>query len=59
MRFLIREGNPYTAITQVASELRADAVMVGAPMQPGHRIVGLAPGPRGPLARHRRAVGRS
>jgi nucleotide-binding universal stress UspA family protein len=39
-RFLVREGNPYTAITEVASELHADAVMVGASMQPGHRIVG-------------------
>jgi nucleotide-binding universal stress UspA family protein len=39
-RFLVREGSPYTAITGVASELHADAVMVGASMQPGHRIVG-------------------
>ena len=39
-RFLVRSGNPYTAITEVASELHADAVMVGASMQPGHRIVG-------------------
>jgi nucleotide-binding universal stress UspA family protein len=39
-RFLVREGNPYTAITELASELHADAVMVGASMQPGHRIVG-------------------
>jgi nucleotide-binding universal stress UspA family protein len=35
-----REGNPYTEITRLADELRVDAVVVGASMQAGHRLVG-------------------
>jgi nucleotide-binding universal stress UspA family protein len=35
-----RNGNPYTQITRLANELRVDAVVVGASMQAGHRLVG-------------------
>jgi nucleotide-binding universal stress UspA family protein len=35
-----REGNPYTEITRLADELRVDAVVVGASMRAGHRLVG-------------------
>ena len=33
-------GDPYTAITRIADELRADAVVVGASTRAGHRLVG-------------------
>lgn len=35
-----RAGNPYTEITRLADELRVDAVVVGASMRAGHRLVG-------------------
>jgi nucleotide-binding universal stress UspA family protein len=35
-----RDGNPYTEITRLADELRVDAVVVGASMRAGHRLVG-------------------
>jgi nucleotide-binding universal stress UspA family protein len=35
-----REGNPYREITRLANELRVDAVVVGASMRAGHRLVG-------------------
>lgn len=35
-----RSGNPYKEIVAVATERRADAVVVGASMQAGHRLVG-------------------
>jgi nucleotide-binding universal stress UspA family protein len=35
-----REGSPYHEIARLAEELRADALVVGASMQAGHRIVG-------------------
>ena len=38
--FLERQGNPLTEICALADELRADAVIVGASTQAGHRIVG-------------------
>jgi nucleotide-binding universal stress UspA family protein len=33
-------GDPYTALTRIADELRADAVVVGASARAGHRLVG-------------------
>jgi nucleotide-binding universal stress UspA family protein len=33
-------GDPFTAITRIADELRADAVVVGASTRLGHRLVG-------------------
>jgi nucleotide-binding universal stress UspA family protein len=39
-RFVVRDGNPFTAITALAEELKADAIMVGASMQPGHKFIG-------------------
>ena len=38
--FLEREGNPYKELIAVAHDLRVDAIVVGASMQAGHRIVG-------------------
>lgn len=35
-----RTGNPFKEIVAVATERRADAVVVGASMQAGHRLVG-------------------
>jgi nucleotide-binding universal stress UspA family protein len=38
--FVRRRGNPYLELVRVAGELRVDAVVVGASMQSGHRLVG-------------------
>ena len=38
--FVERHGNPFTEIVKLADELRADAVIVGASSQAGHRFVG-------------------
>ncbi|MFE0458513.1 universal stress protein [Kitasatospora sp. NPDC058965] len=38
--FVHRNGDPYTEITRLADEVRADAVLVGASERLGHRLVG-------------------
>ena len=38
--FVVRSGNPYKALIAVAAERRVDAVVIGASMQGGHRLVG-------------------
>lgn len=38
--FVRRRGNPYLELVRVASELRVDAIVVGASTQAGHRLVG-------------------
>jgi nucleotide-binding universal stress UspA family protein len=38
--FVERSGNPFTEITALADELRADAVVVGASTQAGHKFAG-------------------
>ena len=38
--FVTGQGNPYTEIMRIADEVRADAVIVGASMQAGHRFAG-------------------
>jgi nucleotide-binding universal stress UspA family protein len=38
--FVQRTGNPYKELIAVAKELRVDAIVVGASMQSGHRLVG-------------------
>lgn len=38
--FYEREGSPFTELVALADELRADAVIVGASTQAGHRFVG-------------------
>jgi nucleotide-binding universal stress UspA family protein len=38
--FYEREGNPFAELVALADELRADAVVVGASMQAGHRFIG-------------------
>jgi nucleotide-binding universal stress UspA family protein len=35
-----RDGNPYNEIVRLATELRVDAVIVGASTQSGHRLIG-------------------
>jgi nucleotide-binding universal stress UspA family protein len=40
IEFVEREGNPYAEIVKLAKEIRADAVIVGASTQAGHRLVG-------------------
>jgi nucleotide-binding universal stress UspA family protein len=40
IRFIATEGNPYTELRRIADEIRADAVVVGASKQAGHRLIG-------------------
>jgi nucleotide-binding universal stress UspA family protein len=40
VKFLRRRGNPYVELVRVAEHLRVDAIVVGASMQAGHRLVG-------------------
>jgi nucleotide-binding universal stress UspA family protein len=38
--FIATEGDPFTELRRIADEIRADAVVVGASAQAGHRLVG-------------------
>jgi nucleotide-binding universal stress UspA family protein len=38
--FIAARGDPYTELSRVAEEVRADAVVVGASMKAGHRWIG-------------------
>ena len=38
--FVVRSGNPYRALLAVAEEMRVEAIVIGASMQAGHRLVG-------------------
>ncbi|MEO8889287.1 MAG: universal stress protein [Jatrophihabitantaceae bacterium] len=38
--FVERYGSPYAALVQLADEIRADAIVVGASTKSGHRFVG-------------------
>ncbi|MEO3827140.1 universal stress protein [Actinomadura sp. B10D3] len=38
--FVAEQGDPYGVLARVADEVRADAVIVGASTQAGHRLVG-------------------
>jgi nucleotide-binding universal stress UspA family protein len=38
--FVTAEGDPFAQLVRVADEVRADAVVVGASTQAGHRVVG-------------------
>jgi nucleotide-binding universal stress UspA family protein len=38
--FVVARGDPYTELTRVADEVRADAVIVGASQKAGHRWIG-------------------
>ena len=38
--FIAAEGDPYTELRRIADEMRADAVVVGASAQAGHRLIG-------------------
>jgi nucleotide-binding universal stress UspA family protein len=40
LTFVAAEGDPFTELRRVADEIRADAVVVGASAQAGHRLVG-------------------
>jgi nucleotide-binding universal stress UspA family protein len=38
--FVVAHGDPYREIKRIADETRADAIVVGASKQAGHRFVG-------------------
>jgi nucleotide-binding universal stress UspA family protein len=38
--FVIADGDPFAELVRVADEIRADAVVVGASTQAGHRVIG-------------------
>ena len=38
--FVVARGDPYTELSRIAARVRADAVVVGASTQAGHRIMG-------------------
>jgi nucleotide-binding universal stress UspA family protein len=38
--FLMAHGDPYSELTRVANEMRADAIVVGASMKAGHKLIG-------------------
>ena len=40
VRFLTMKGDPYHEIVRVAEETRADAIVVGASLKAGHRLMG-------------------
>jgi nucleotide-binding universal stress UspA family protein len=40
LTFVATEGDPYTELRRIADEIRADAVVVGASAQAGHRLIG-------------------
>ena len=40
VELVVREGNPYTELLGLAEERRVDAIVVGASMQAGHKLVG-------------------
>jgi nucleotide-binding universal stress UspA family protein len=39
-RLVVRSGDPLNVLSEVAREVRADAVIVGSSASPGHRIAG-------------------
>src|SRR5260370_10566933 len=46
--FVARRGDPFSELPRVADEIRADAVVVGASAQAGHRFIGSLPPPPPP-----------
>ena len=40
VELVVRTGNPYTELLKLAEERRVDAIVVGASMQAGHKLVG-------------------
>jgi nucleotide-binding universal stress UspA family protein len=40
LTFIAAEGDPFTELRRIADEIRADAVVVGASAQAGHRLIG-------------------
>jgi nucleotide-binding universal stress UspA family protein len=40
LSFVTAVGDPYREITRVAGETHADAIVVGASLRPGHRVLG-------------------
>ena len=38
--FIMAHGDPYHEITRIAKETRADAIVVGASLKAGHRLMG-------------------
>jgi len=40
LEYVVRPGDPVTEIVRIADEVKVDAVVVGASMQAGHRLIG-------------------
>jgi nucleotide-binding universal stress UspA family protein len=40
VELVVRDGSPYTALLRLAEERKVDAIVVGASMQAGHKLVG-------------------
>jgi nucleotide-binding universal stress UspA family protein len=40
VRFVAARGDPFSELCRIATEVRADAIVVGASAQAGHRLVG-------------------
>ncbi|HEY3714252.1 MAG TPA: universal stress protein [Jatrophihabitantaceae bacterium] len=40
VELVVRDGSPYTALLHLAEERKVDAIVVGASMQAGHKLVG-------------------
>jgi nucleotide-binding universal stress UspA family protein len=40
LTFVTATGDPYREITRIAAETRADAIVVGASLKAGHRLMG-------------------
>ena len=40
VELVVRDGNPYAELLRLAEERRVDAIVVGASMQAGHKLVG-------------------
>lgn len=40
VELVVRDGNPYAELLRLAEERRVDAIVIGASMQAGHKLVG-------------------
>jgi nucleotide-binding universal stress UspA family protein len=40
IELVVRDGNPYSELLKLAEERRVDAIVIGASMQAGHKLVG-------------------
>jgi nucleotide-binding universal stress UspA family protein len=40
VELVVRDGSPYTALLRLAEERKVDAIVIGASMQAGHKLIG-------------------